>query len=64
MGQRRALGGGHLLLALVPTYWPAMMLWTAVQGDPAFWFFWPCGIAYQFFLLILLTRRFDQLMRR
>jgi len=57
-------GPWHLLLALVPTYWPAMMLWTAVTGEPSFWFFWLVGLVYQMLLLALLVRRFNRVMRR
>lgn len=57
-------GSWHLLLALVPTYWPAMMLWTAVAGDPFFWFYWAVGLAYQILLLAILVRRFNRVMRR
>ena len=57
-------GPAHLLLALVPTYWPAMMLWTAVAGDLSFWFFWLVGLSYQILLLAILVRRFNRIMRR
>jgi fluoroquinolone transport system permease protein len=57
-------GPWHLLLALVPTYWPAMMLWTAVPYNPSFWFFWSAGLAYQMLLLAVVVRRFNRIMRR
>lgn len=57
-------GPAHLLLALVPTYWPAMMLWTAAAGSPIFWFYWTAGLGYQIFLLALLVRRFNHIMLR
>ncbi|MDX1415123.1 MAG: hypothetical protein R3293_13080 [Candidatus Promineifilaceae bacterium] len=57
-------GPAHLLLALVPTYWPAMMLWTAVSGSSTFWFFWFAGIVYQLLLLGLVARRFNTIMGR
>ncbi len=55
-------GPWQLLLALVPTYWPAMMLWTA--GEPLFWIFWIVGILYQLLLLLILARRFNTVMSR
>lgn len=55
-------GPWHILLALVPTYWPAMMLWTA--AEPSFWFYWIVGILYQFLLLLWLARRFNKVMSR
>ena len=54
----------QIVLGLVPTYWPAKMLWTAQAGESAFWFYWAVGLAYQLALLWLLGRRFDRVMHR
>lgn len=56
-------GPWHLLIALVPTYWPAMMIWTAIAGLSIFWLYFLAGLAYQLLLLALLTRRFNHLLR-
>lgn len=54
----------QILLGLFPTFWPAMALWSAQAGDPAFWFYWSAGLVYQLIVLTLLTRRFNQIMRQ
>jgi len=54
----------QIVLGLVPTYWPAKMLWTAQAGQSVFWFYWVVGLAYQLALLWLLGRRFDRVMHR
>lgn len=54
----------QLLLALFPTYWPAMMLWSAVPFERSFWFFWFAGLIYQMILLAILARRFNRVMHR
>ena len=54
----------QIVFGIVPTYWPAMTLWSAQAGDPIFWFYWSAGLVYQIFLLALLTRRFNHIMQR
>ncbi len=54
----------QILLGLVPTYWPAKMLWTAQAEQSAFWFYWVVGLAYQLALLWLLGQQFDRVMHR
>ena len=54
----------QILLGIFPTYWPAMTLWSAQANDPAFWFYWSVGLAYQILVLALLTRRFNKIMQR
>lgn len=53
-----------IVLGIFPTYWPAMTLWSAQDGDPMFWFYWSVGLVYQIFVLALLTRRFNTIMQR
>ncbi len=54
----------QIILGVFPTYWPAMALWSAQAGDPAFWFYWSAGMVYQFIVLLLLARRFNTIMQR
>ena len=54
----------QILFGVFPTYWPAMALWSAQAGDPAFGFYWSVGLVYQIAVLALLTRRFNQIMQR
>lgn len=59
----------HLLLGLVPTYWPAKTLWTAQAwvngGSPGLLpFYFLAGLAYQILFLLLLGRRFNKIMHR
>lgn len=54
----------QIILGICPTYWPAMALWNAQAGDPAFWFYWGAGMVYQFIVLLLLARRFNTIMQR
>jgi fluoroquinolone transport system permease protein len=54
----------QIVLGVFPTYWPAMALWSAQAGDPAFWFYWSVGLVYQTAVLVLLARRFNTIMQR
>jgi fluoroquinolone transport system permease protein len=48
------------LIGLVPTYWPASLLWAVQGGDSAAWALLPIGLAYQSLLILLLLRRFNR----
>jgi fluoroquinolone transport system permease protein len=59
----------QLLLGLVPTYWPAKILWAAqdwLAGGSAapLWFYFLAGLAFQLLFLLLLARRFNHIMHR
>ena len=54
----------QIIFGIFPTYWPAMALWSAQAGDVSFWFYWPVGLAYELFVLFLLTCRFNRIMQR
>ena len=50
--------------AVVPTYWPAKVLWTMDTGGAQAWVYLLGGLAYQALLLWLLLRRFQIVMHR
>jgi fluoroquinolone transport system permease protein len=45
---------------VIPTYWPARLLWAFQQGETAAWLYLTVGLAYQLLLLALLLRRFNR----
>lgn len=53
-----------IVLGIFPTYWPAMALWSAQAGNPAFWFYWGAGLVVQAIFLVVLTRRFSKIMHQ
>jgi fluoroquinolone transport system permease protein len=54
----------HLLFGLVPTYWPAQVLWQAQSGSGQLWLFLSVGLLVQGLLLWFLLRRFNRLLRQ
>jgi fluoroquinolone transport system permease protein len=54
----------RLLMGLVPTYWPAALLWALQSGQPQSWLLLLGGLAYQALLLMLLLRRFNMVIHR
>jgi len=54
----------QIILGIFPTYWPAMTLWSAQDGDPLLWFYWSVGLVYQIVFLALLTRCFNKIMQQ
>ena len=49
-----------LLAGLVPTYWPAALLWALQAGTSYAWVLLPVGLLYQVMLLMGLLRRFNR----
>jgi fluoroquinolone transport system permease protein len=56
--------GWRVIFGIVPTYWPGMLLWGLMDGNPAAWINLPVGLAYQAVLLWLLLRRYNHVMKR
>jgi len=54
----------QLLTGLVPTYWPAALLWALDAGAAHAWALLPIGLAYQGVLLLGLLRRFKRIMHQ
>jgi fluoroquinolone transport system permease protein len=54
----------RLLAWLVPTYWPAALLWGLQAGASDAWAALPLGLAYQSVLLLGLLRRFNRVMHQ
>jgi fluoroquinolone transport system permease protein len=54
----------QLLTGLVPTYWPAALLWALDAGSAYAWALLPIGLAYQGVLLLGLLRRFKRIMHQ
>jgi fluoroquinolone transport system permease protein len=52
------------LVGLVPTYWPASLLWAVQAGDRFAWALLPAGLAYQALLIAALLRRFSRIIRQ
>ncbi|MFO7538130.1 MAG: hypothetical protein R6X32_08710 [Chloroflexota bacterium] len=52
------------LFGLVPTYWPAQVLWLAQADNGRFWLPLIIGLLLQMFLLWLLLRRYNRIMRQ
>jgi fluoroquinolone transport system permease protein len=46
---------------IVPTYWPARLLWTLQAGGGNAWLYLAAGLVYQLILLLILLRRFNRL---
>ena len=51
----------QLLTGLVPTYWPAALLWGLQDGTSYAWVMLPAGLVYQLLLLLGLLRRFNRI---
>ncbi|MBW7883518.1 MAG: hypothetical protein H3C34_12930 [Caldilineaceae bacterium] len=51
-------------IAVVPTYWPAQLLWRLQSGAADFVIYLAVGLVYQLALLFLLVRRFERVMYR
>jgi fluoroquinolone transport system permease protein len=60
----------HLLLGLVPTYWPAQSLWAAQRwmvapnAATSFWLYLTAALLYQLLITLLLARQFNKIMHR
>lgn len=54
----------HWLFGLVPTYWPAQVLWQATSGSGQLWLYLGLGLLVQGLLLWLLLRRFNHRLRQ
>jgi fluoroquinolone transport system permease protein len=54
----------HWLFGLVPTYWPAQVLWRAQSGSGQLWLYLGLGLLMQCFLLWLLLRRFNRRLKQ
>jgi fluoroquinolone transport system permease protein len=54
----------QLLAGLVPTYWPAALLWALDAGDGHAWALLLIGLAYQGLLLLGLLRRFKRVLHQ
>jgi fluoroquinolone transport system permease protein len=51
----------NLLVGLLPTYWPAALIWALADGAAYTWLLLPLGLAYQGALLWGLLRRFRRI---
>lgn len=56
---RLAPDGWRLAFGVLPTYWPAQLLWSA-PGSAAGWWALGAGMVYHFVLLAALLRRFER----
>jgi fluoroquinolone transport system permease protein len=56
--------GWRIVFGLSPTYWPGMLLWGLLDGNPAAWINLPLSLVYQGLLLWLLLRRYNHVLRR
>ena len=54
----------QLLTGLVPTYWPAALLWALQSGRAHSWLLLLGGLAYQALLLALLLRRYTTILHQ
>jgi fluoroquinolone transport system permease protein len=50
----------RLLMGLIPTYWPAALLWAIQSEMPGGWLLLISGLAYQALLVALLLRRYTR----
>jgi fluoroquinolone transport system permease protein len=48
-------------LGIIPTYWPAKLLWAFQQEEATAWIYLAAGLAYQLLLLAVLMRRFNRI---
>ena len=48
------------VFGIIPTYWPAKLLWAFQQKESASWIYLVAGLAYQLLLLVVLMRRFNR----
>ncbi|MCA9959928.1 MAG: hypothetical protein KC443_12880 [Anaerolineales bacterium] len=53
----------QIAIGIVPTYWPAKVLWALQAGTPV-WGYLLGGMVYQLLLLLWLARRFNRVMTR
>lgn len=51
----------QMAFGLIPTYWPAKVLWAFQQQERTVWLYLALGLAYQLLLLLVLLRRFKRL---
>lgn len=51
----------QLISGLLPTYWPAALLWSFAAGANEAWFLLPAGLIYQSALVLGLLRRFNRI---
>jgi fluoroquinolone transport system permease protein len=49
---------------LVPTYWPAKLLWTLAAGEANAWLYLVVGLVYQSLLMVVLMARFNRVMHQ
>ena len=52
--------GWELVLWIIPTYWPAKLLWSFQRGETGAWIYLVIGLIYQSMLVVLLLRRFNR----
>jgi fluoroquinolone transport system permease protein len=52
--------GWQVALGLIPTYWPAKLLWSFQKEETGVWIYLLVGLIYQSILVILLLRRFNR----
>jgi fluoroquinolone transport system permease protein len=50
----------QLPLALVPTYWPAQLLWALQEGAPNWWIYLAGSLLYTSVICALLLRRMER----
>ena len=55
--------GWQLVAGLIPTYWPLKMFWGAANGEPV-WAYFLVGLLVHLIYLVLLLKRFNQVMYR
>ena len=51
-------------LGLVPLYWPAKVFWLGIENNPQIWSYGLAGLAYQFLLIWVLSRRYYTTLHR
>ena len=56
--------GWRVIFGIIPTYWPGMLLWGLMDGQPAAWINLPMGLVVQGLLLWLLLKRYNHVMKR
>ena len=54
----------QLAMGLVPHYWILKTVWAAELGKTGGWLYAAVALAFQAFLMLVLLRRFDHVMRR
>lgn len=56
--------GWRLIFGIVPTSWPAWLIWSLQAGEPWAWLYLPAGIICHALLLALLLRRLQTVLYR